>query len=165
MLFFARPYGVQLGGLLTPRNPRSASSDSIPPELAGLGLREALCARPIWPVSATSLTGRRSSSLVKWSLRFACSSTCVLTKFASTGPTLGQMKVQCAGEVLKFSIFLSWQLGASSENLYAEAALIYMHLHSLLWIQVGNPTLISIFKRLSRHISRLMKPLSGSRCR
>ena len=54
VLFFARLYGVQgrLGGACRSQdNPRSSSSDGIPPELEVLGLREALCAQPVWPVA------------------------------------------------------------------------------------------------------------------
>ena len=66
-------------------NPRSASSDGVPPEPLVLGLCEALRVRPIWLVCTTGLTRSRCSLLVKWLLRSACSSACVLTNSALIG--------------------------------------------------------------------------------
>ena len=66
-------------------NPRSSSSDRVPPELEVLGLRKALCAQPVWPVGATSLTGRRGLRLVLIvDCDLAHSSACVLANSAST---------------------------------------------------------------------------------
>ena len=45
-------------------NPRSSSSDGVPPELEVLGLRGALCAQPVRLVGATGLTGHRGLRLV-----------------------------------------------------------------------------------------------------
>ena len=58
-------------------NPRSASSDGVPPELAVLGFRKASL-RP------TGLTGRRRVSFGSDRCNPARSSTCVLANSAST---------------------------------------------------------------------------------
>ena len=65
-------------------NPRSSSSNGVPPELEVLGLREAFCAQPVWTVGATGLTGRRRASSDCDRCDPARSSACVLANSAST---------------------------------------------------------------------------------